>query len=136
MEKESQVTSDNLFTAKYRKLQSEYRAEILKEPSGNGPHKNSPDTYGNMLIDGETTGSNFISKAAFHFAKQKVLDKQINQCLTIDEYRLFNNMLSSMPMCFNLFSDLRALLLTDPKEVSRIVKLLFNELTWIGMLLI
>lgn len=85
----------------------------------------------NMLINGKKTGSNFISKTAFEFAKQKVLDKQINKSLTIAEHRLFNNMLSSMPMCFNLFSDLRKLLITDQKEVSRIVKLLFKEIDWI-----
>jgi hypothetical protein len=28
--------------------------------------------------------------------------------ISIDEFRLFNNMLSSMPMCFNLFADFRA----------------------------
>lgn len=131
MELGNQSESDNSFTAKYRKLQSEYRATILKEPYGNGPHKNSKNKYGNILINGENTGSNFISDAAFKFAKQKVLDKQLNKYLTIDEYRLFNNMLSSMPMCFNLFGDLRELLLTDQDEVSRIIKSIFKELKWI-----
>ncbi len=51
--------------------------------------------------------------------------------MTIDKFRLFNNMLSSMPMCFNLFADLRELLLTNQSEVSRIVKSLFKELNWI-----
>ena len=36
-----------------------------------------------------------------------------------------------MPMCFNLFADLRELLLTNQSEVSRIVKSLFKELNWI-----
>lgn len=131
MDKGHQSDSDNLFTAKYRKLQSEYRDNILKEPYGYGPNKNSNNKYGNILINGENTGSNFISDAAFKFAKQKVLDKQINKQITIDEYRLFNNMLSSMPMCFNLFGDLRELLLTDQNEVSRVIKSMFKELNWI-----
>ena len=131
MDKGHLSESDNSFTAKYRKLQSEYRATILKEPYGNGPNKNSKNKYGNILINGENTGSNFISNAAFNFAKQKVLDKQINKYMTIDEYRLFNNMLSSMPMCFNLFGDLRELLLTNQDEVSRIIKSIFKELNWI-----
>jgi len=126
-----QSKSDNKFTAKCRLLQSEYRAKILKEPYGVGPTKNSKKKYGNMLVNGETTGSNFITKTAFEFAKEKVEQKKTNKYLTIDEFRLFNNMLSSMPMCFNLFSDLRALLIKDQQETSRIVKLLFTEISWI-----
>lgn len=65
-----QSKSDNLFTEKYRKLQSEYRANVLKEPFGIGPNKNLTTKYGNMLVNGEVTGSNFISHAAFIYAKQ------------------------------------------------------------------
>ena len=126
-----QPKSDNTFTKKYRKIQSEYRANILKVPYGVGPNKNSKNQYGNMLVDGDKNGLNFISNSAFKFAKQKVLDKQINKNMTIEEYRLFNNMLSSMPMCFNLFSDLRELLLTNKEEVSKVVKSMFNEISWI-----
>ncbi|MDP3358321.1 MAG: hypothetical protein Q8S41_03130 [Lutibacter sp.] len=123
--------SDNKFTAKCRLLQTTYRRDILKEPCGNGPSENSDSKHGNMLINGKVTGSNFISESAFEFAKQKSLDKQIIKDLTIEEYRLFNNMLSSMPMCFNLFSDLRKMLLTNESEVSNIIKLMFKEIDWI-----
>ena len=132
MEIGSQSKSDNQFTKKYRLIQSKYRAEILKVPCGVGPTKNSDKTYGNMLSNGEQSGLNFISKNAFEFAKQKNLDKQINPDLTIDEFRLFNNMLSSMPMCFNLFGDLRALLLHDQKAVSKVIKEMFQEINWIS----
>lgn len=84
-----------------------------------------------MLVDGELSGSNFLSKAAFDFAKEKAKQKKTNKYLTIDEFRLFNNMLSSMPMCFNLFSDLRALLKEDEYEASDLAKLLFQEIQWI-----
>ncbi len=131
MELERQSDSDNKFTKKCRQLQSKYRDEVLKEPFGYGPSKNSNNKYGNMLIGGEFSGSNFISNSAFEFAKQKSLDKQINKDLTIDDYRLFNNMLSSMPMCFNLFSDLRRMLLNSEAEVSEILKLMFKEIDWI-----
>ena len=130
----SQSRSDNAMTAKYRLLQSRSRAEVLKEEFGFGPHKNSQKRYGNMLVNGEETGSNFISDTAFQFAKEKVLQKAQNKCLTIDEFRLFNNMLSSMPMCFNLFSDLRKLLKEDPAEASRVAMALFVEILWIDQL--
>ena len=129
-----QSKSDRKDIANYRLFQSEYRLNVLKEKCGYGPNRGSKKRYGNMLISGKETGSNFISNTAFLFAKQKVLDKQINQSLTIDEYRLFNNMLSSMPMCFNLFSDLRALLLADPEAASGITRQLFREIAWIDKL--
>jgi hypothetical protein len=40
-----------------------------------------------------------------------------------------------MPMCFNLFSDLRKQLHTNPAEASRIAKILFPEIRWIHLLL-
>jgi len=131
MELGPQCKSDSSIIAKCRYHQSIYRANILKENYGYGPNKKSKKKFGNYLINGQITGSNFISKNAFYYAKQKVLDKQIKPELTIDEYRLFNNMLSSMPMCFNLFSDLRILLIENSKEASRITKLLFPEITWV-----
>lgn len=134
MELGPQSKSDSAMTAKYRLLQSRYRTEVLKEDYGFGPTKNSKKRYGNMLISGEETGSNFISDTAFAFAKEKVRQKQDNKALTIDEFRLFNNMLSSMPMCFNLFSDLRKQLHEDPAEASRIAQAMFAEIPWIYQL--
>lgn len=126
-----QSESGNKFTKKCRLLQSKYRCNSLKVNYGVGPNFNSKDLQGNMLSNGENTGLNFLSETAFNFAKQKVLDKQINKNLTIDEFRLFNNMLSSMPMCFNLFSDLRQHLLDDRDETSGIIKRMFSEIDWI-----
>ena len=77
MEIGPQAKGESPFTAKYRKMQSEYRANVLRVPFGKGPKKNSDTYYGNMLVNGDKTGLNFISDAAFKFAKQKVLDKQI-----------------------------------------------------------
>ena len=57
-----QNPSDNKFVAKYRLHQSKYRCEELKEDCGYGPAKSSKKKFGNMLIDGEKSGSNFISK--------------------------------------------------------------------------
>lgn len=126
-----QVKSDKPFVAKCRLHQSKYRALDLKEECGFGPTVNSETAFGNYLKNGEDTGHNFISDSAFRYAKQRVRDKTICPELTIDTYRLFNNMLSSMPLCFNLFSDLRDLLLINSIECSSVVKALFKELNWI-----
>src|SRR3989339_1118999 len=126
-----QSKGDDPFTKKCRLLQSKYRSQTLKELCGKGPKETSDTLYGNMLKNGQKTGSNFIPGAAFRYAKQRVEAKKSNKYLTIEEFRLFNNMLSSMPMCFNLFSDLRELLTKDASEATRIIKLLFNEVEFI-----
>jgi hypothetical protein len=48
-----------------------------------------------MLVGGDKSGSNFVSQAAFRYPLQRARDKVICSDLTLDEYRLFNNMLSS-----------------------------------------
>lgn len=127
------VDTDSTFVAKYRLKQSEYRKKVLKEMKcGIGPKRTSTDHIGNYLINGEKTGKNFLTDAAFKYAKLKVCEKQINTYLTIDEYRLFNNMLSSMPMCFNLFSDLRQLLVENKEDCTKVIQKLFSEIDWIN----
>lgn len=76
-------------------------------PHAVGPHAGRP---------------NFISDAAFGYAVKRISDshKPLAQ-LTILESRLRFNMLSSQPMCFNLFADLRALVVSgDPRGTAAI----------------
>lgn len=92
--------SINDFTKRCRLLQSLYREEI-HEPMGYGPWKTSKTKQISMIANGEKTGRNFVNAFTFDYAKQRVEGKKRNE--TIDEYRLFNNLLSSQPMAFNLF---------------------------------
>ena len=88
------------FTEKCRKRQEIFRDE-MGEPMGVGPWRSSIVPRENMIANGEITGKNFVNQFAFEYAKKRVVYKQKNE--TIDEFRLFNNMLSSQPMAFNLF---------------------------------
>lgn len=130
-----QYGSDSAFMRECRLQQSHYRATVLQQPCGVGPACSSNTRYGNMLVDGDITGSNFVSEAAFRYAQQRARDKVICNDLTLDEFRLFNNMLSSMPLCFNMFSDLRVLLLSDKHACTQAIKALFRELDWIDSVL-
>jgi hypothetical protein len=98
-----QYIRDNPFTARMRFHQSWYRAKVLKVPWGVGPKSSNTTQYGNMLtsVDGER-GLNFLSPHIFEVTKRRLA---INKG-TIDRFRLLNNMLSSQPMCFNLFGPL------------------------------
>lgn len=121
-----QSKSDSVFARKARLLQSYYRCDVLKSDFGYGPYTTSKSEYGNMLINGEKTGENFISSEIFEYASFRVRNKKKFE--TIDEYRLFNNMLSSQPMCFNLFYPIRELFEKDFATASRLLALSFPHL--------
>lgn len=128
-----QSSGDNIFTRKARLLQSVYRLENIENTCGIGPNKNSshrltlkPTYYGNIIVNGETSGKNFFYSQTFEYAKKRVREKKPEE--TIDEYRLFNNLLSSMPMAFNLFHPLMMLKDEYPDVLNKIIKELFPQL--------
>ena len=124
------------FTKKCRELQGEYR-EKMGEPMGKGPFRKSSNYQINMLVNGEETGKNFVNEFTFNYAKHRVENIQPNE--TIDEYRLFNNMLSSQPMAFNLFCPFIQMLEEGKVEaVTSIFKAIFpdkciGEVTEVGL---
>ena len=127
-----QHSADNKFTAKARMLQSIYRVIDCKEfEMGVGPNEHpakdkKPAYYGNMLVNGEITGKNFLLPETFEYAKKRVLEK--NSVETIDKYRLFNNLLSSMPMAFNLFHPMMMLNEKHPDVIAKVLRFVYPEL--------
>jgi len=94
--------SDNRFTARMRFHQSWYRRHVLNLPPG--PNPAAPGAlHGNMLRpeDG-MQGYNFLSEA-IHRTVEERLDQAQGM---VEPKRLRNNLLSSQPMCFNLFAPL------------------------------
>jgi hypothetical protein len=83
-----------------------------------------------MLVDGDKTGKNFLNADIFHYANTKVYLKH-NRIpeITIDEYRLYNNMLSSMPMCFNLFYPLRQALEKKEPFIDTLFSNIFQDMS-------
>jgi hypothetical protein len=127
-----QSPSDNPFTAKARKHQSLWRVQNGLE-IGIGPNKNSvdrktglPTYYGNMIKDGELTGRNFYFPETFAYAQWRVNTKLKDE--TIDEYRLFNNLMSSMPMAFNLFHPLMMMKTKEPSIIDKMIKAAFPQI--------
>ena len=124
------------FTQKCREQQGKYR-ERMGEPMGVGPHLKNGTPQINMLVDGDKTGKNFVNEFTFNYAKGRVEKKQLHE--TIDEYRLFNNMLSSQPMAFNLFCPFIEMRQQGKGDiVSRIFQNIFpdkyiSEVTEVGL---
>lgn len=112
-----------------------YRVEIGEE-KGFGPTRAFKRKYGNMINGDEVSGKNFLMKETFEYAKKKVAEKSKNE--TINGFRLFNNLLSSQPMAFNLLYPLMLLLKQDPAVVMLAVGSVFRnfpvfEVTEIGL---
>lgn len=115
---------DTLFVAECRKLQSIYRVEIgedirpYKDRNGHIRH------YGNYISNGEVAKDgcwkNFLTEHAFNYATERVKSKKPYE--TIETDRLFNNLLSSQPMAFNLFCPLRQMLEESPEAATRAIK--------------
>jgi hypothetical protein len=122
-----QSKGDAPFTARMRLHQSWYRSEVLRLPHGTDP---GAKPLGSMLTAaGARSGANFVHPAAFRQAKARIEDGA-----GVEPFRCLRNMLSSQPMCFNLFGPLaedrtlatacfRRLL---PGEVDKVVSLKFE----------
>jgi hypothetical protein len=100
-----QRPKDDPFTARMRRHQSHYRAVVLGVPCGTGPRPGSPKRYGNMLTSADAArGLNFLSPEIHAVALARLAERRG----TVEPFRLLHNLLSSMPMCFNLFGPLVA----------------------------
>lgn len=97
-----QSSSDPASVRRHRFHQSWYRSFVLGVPAGTGPQPGSVSPYGNMLTaeDG-AAGRNFLNSEI-----QAVAEARIAQGGTVEPFRCRHNMLSSQPMCFNLFGPL------------------------------
>jgi hypothetical protein len=110
--------SDDPFTARMRFHQSWYRRHVLNLPPGSNPSARGT-AYGNMLRpeDG-LQGYNFLSAGIHRCAEQRVSQARG----MVEPNRLRNNLLSSQPMCFNLFAPLAQ----DPSLASRLAAALLQ----------
>lgn len=98
-----QYSRDTPFAARMRFHQSWYRATVLHVPWGVGPKASSEREIGNMLCrEAGASGRNFLTESICDTALSRIRE----QHGAVDEYRLLHNMLSSQPMCFNLFGPL------------------------------
>lgn len=124
-----QYSGDDSFTRRMRRHQSWYRAAVLGVPCGVGPRAGAKSRYGNMLdAAAAARGLNFLTPEIHRVARARIAERSG----AVEPFRLQHNMLSSMPMCFNLFGPLvvdrdlatrlwRGLLGAEVAEVTRVV---------------
>ncbi len=103
-----------VFASKARLLQSIWRVE-----KGCDFEK-----YGNFLdLDfAKKTGANFLTKGIFEIVKNEVQNKHIDRKV-IKEPRIWNNLLSSQPLAFNAFGELKL----DLKLATAVFSKLYSD---------
>jgi hypothetical protein len=115
---------DSMFVAECRRLQSIYRYEIGEEIHPYTDRYGNVHYYGNYISNGENPKEgcwkNFLTEHAFNYAKDRVEHKKKYE--TIEGDRLFNNLLSSQPMAFNLFCPLRQMREESPETATKVIK--------------
>ena len=89
------------FASKARLLQSIWRTE-------KGYEYDKESVYGNYLqLDfAKESGANFLTPEIFELVKHEVANKHLDRKV-IKEPRIWNNLLSSQPLAFNLFGELK-----------------------------
>jgi hypothetical protein len=115
---------DSRFVADCRKMQSIYRVEIGEGICPYTDRYGKLHYYGNYISNGENPKEgcwkNFLTEYAFNYAKERVNHKKPYE--TIESDRLFNNLLSSQPMAFNLFCPLRQMREESPETATKVIK--------------
>lgn len=112
-------SGDSRFVAKCRAQQSAYRAECgeaIRPYAG----KDRVYYFGNYIERGEESGANFLEDYIYVYARYRVAYKKPFE--TINSDRLFNNLLSSQPMAFNLFCPLRKMLYESVDMATKVLQ--------------
>jgi hypothetical protein len=105
------VATDSRRTARYRLLQSWYREQVLGVNYGMYRSNGGTRPLGSLLSLQavlEQPELNFLSRDAASYALERA-DIVEASGGGINKARLARNMLSSLPMCFSIFGELRAL---------------------------
>jgi len=114
-----QFRGDAPFRTLMRRHQSWYRADVLRLPYGTGPKSTDTTLYGNMLdAHGEALGANFLSPEIAEVAEARIAASP-----GVEPFRCRRNMLSSQPMCFNLFGPLQR----DLALATRLIRALLPD---------
>jgi hypothetical protein len=112
------------FKKRMRFHQAWWRTFVLVEEAGNHPVRKN-ETIGNTILSGRTSRKNFLSQNIINAVEETIHDRKVAKSGIIEEDRLFNNLLSSQPLCFNFFGELK----NDPVLALRVLQRFYPELT-------
>lgn len=94
------------FKKRMRFHQAWWRSFVLADEQGYHPIRKN-ELIGSAIQHGETSGKNFLSENIRKAVDETIQERKIFGAGIIEEGRLFNNLLSSQPLCFNFFGELK-----------------------------
>jgi len=100
------LPKENGFKKRMRFHQGWWRACVLAEEQGDHPIRKN-ELIGSAIQKGEISGKNFLSENIRKAVDETIQERKIFGAGIIEEERLFNNLLSSQPLCFNFFGELK-----------------------------
>lgn len=106
-ERFGQIPKGTGLIAKMREHQGWWRANVLNEMPGRHPKKSSENVC-NTILNGQNSNNNFLSSNIVQIVNQTLEQRTDKNLGIIEQDRLFNNLLSSQPLCFNFFGELEA----------------------------
>jgi hypothetical protein len=112
------------FRKQMRIHQAWWRACVLAEKPGFHPYRNR-EKIGSTILDGDRTGKNFLSENILNSVKKTIEERDVFGAGMLAEDRLFNNLLSSQPLCFNFFGEL----MMDSGLALQILRCFYPNLT-------
>jgi hypothetical protein len=108
----------------HRFHQGWWRTFVLAEEPGPHPMRKD-ETLCNTLLNGRDTGKNFLSQNIANVVKETMGSRPASGSGIMAEERLFNNLLSSQPLCFNFFGELKL----DPAFALQVLKSFYPKFT-------
>lgn len=123
-ERFGQIPNETGLTRKMRIHQGWWRTNVLSEEPGTHP-KISTQNVCNTILNGDTSEKNFLTPNAAKAVRDTLAKWKNNSAGIIEQDRLFNNLLSSQPLCFNFFGELSA----DYDFGLKVLKTFYPDLT-------
>ncbi|HEY5536084.1 MAG TPA: hypothetical protein VIL99_14255 [Ignavibacteria bacterium] len=99
------IPNESGFKKRMHLHQGWWRTYVLDELPGMHPTK-ATENICNTILNGQQSNKNFLTKNTISTVEKTLSTRDGSSLCMIEEDRLFNNLLSSQPLCFNFFSEL------------------------------
>jgi hypothetical protein len=123
------VATDNAFQKRARLMQALWREE---QKLAVGEHDGKPLGSRLAMPDAKTTLANFLTDTIRDVVRREVLDPKNSAGKLYGQPRIFNDLLSSQPLCFNLFGELQQDLALATRAMRRLTNERIDSVTSIG----
>lgn len=100
-----EIPNEKGFKRRMRIHQGWWRMNVLNEEPGEHPKDNSRNVC-NTIRNGEISKKNFLTPNTIKAVEMVLAERDENSAGLMETVRLYNNLLSSQPLCFNFFGEL------------------------------